>query len=58
MAKGGLGFVFGAVVGAGIGAVCGLLLAPRSGEETRAMAADSMNDVWDKAVDEIGRAHV
>ena len=45
MSKGisGLGFLFGAVIGAGIGAVAGILMAPRSGEETRAMAADSVN---------------
>ena len=46
-----LGFVFGAVFGAAVGAVAGMLLAPRSGAESRAMAADAMNDAWDAAVD-------
>ena len=36
-------FVFGGLVGA----IAALLCAPRSGEETRAMAADSMSVVWD-----------
>ena len=46
-----LGFFVGGVIGAAVGAVAGLLLAPRSGAETRAMAADAMNDAWDSAVD-------
>jgi gas vesicle protein len=33
------------------GVAAGLLLAPRSGAESRAMAADAMNDAWDSAVD-------
>ena len=46
-----LGFLFGSVVGAGISAVAGMLFAPRSGAESRAMAADAVNDAWDTAVD-------
>ena len=46
-----LGFVLGTVFGAAVGTVAGILLAPRSGAESRAMAADAMNDAWDAAVD-------
>ena len=42
-----LGGLIGTVVGVGIGT----LIAPRSGAESRAMAADAMNDAWDSAVD-------
>ena len=45
------GFLLGSVVGAAIGAVAGMMLAPRPGSESRAMAADAMNDAWDTAVD-------
>ena len=48
-AKGTLGFILGSIVGAVAGATAGLLLAPRTGAESRAMAA--MNDAWDSAVD-------
>ena len=51
----GLGFVVGSMLGAAVGAVVGLLLAPRSGAESRAMAADGMNDAWDGAVDSYER---
>ena len=34
-------FLAGFIVGGAIGAVSGVLLAPKSGEETRAMIADS-----------------
>ena len=44
-------FVSGALFGAAAGAIIGVALAPRSGAETRAMAADIANDAW-----EIGRA--
>ena len=37
--------------GTASGILAGMLLAPRSGAESRAMAADAMNDVWDSAVD-------
>lgn len=45
----GLGFVAGAVFGAAAGTIIGILVAPRSGAETRAMAADMANDAWDSA---------
>lgn len=47
----GLGFVAGAVFGAAAGTIIGILVAPRSGAETRAMAADMANDAWDSARD-------
>lgn len=46
-----LGSLFGVVAGVGLG----MLLAPRSGAETRAMATDAMNDAWDSAVDSYER---
>ena len=49
--KSGFGFVLGTVFGATIGTVAGLMLAPRSGAESRGMAADVMNDAWDSAKD-------
>lgn len=47
----GLGFVAGAVFGAAAGTIIGILVAPRSGAETRAMAADMANYAWDSARD-------
>lgn len=47
----GLGFAAGAVFGAAAGTIIGILVAPRSGAETRAMAADMANDAWDSARD-------
>ena len=47
----GLGFVAGAVFGAAAGTIIGILVAPRSGAETRAMAADMANDAWDSTRD-------
>ena len=47
----GFAFVTGAAVGAVAGTIIGLLVAPRSGAETRAMAADMGNDAWDSARD-------
>lgn len=47
----GLSFVTGAVLGAAAGMVLGVMYAPRSGSETRAMAADMANDAWDSARD-------
>lgn len=44
-------FLMGSFVGACAGVAAGVLLAPRSGEETRAMAADKIGDAWDYAVD-------
>lgn len=47
----GFSFVTGAVIGAAAGTIAGILMAPRSGAETRAMAADMANDAWDNARD-------
>lgn len=47
----GSGFFGGAVLGIGIGTIIGILVAPRSGEETRAMLADSALDLRDRAYD-------
>ena len=44
-------FILGGLFGAAAGLVAGVMLAPRSGAESRAMAADAMNDAWDTAVD-------
>lgn len=41
----------GAIVGAAAGFAAGVLFAPRSGAESRAMASDAMNDAWDSAID-------
>ena len=46
-----LHFLAGTVFGAAIGVTVGVLFAPRSGAETRAMAADRANDAWDSARD-------
>lgn len=51
MSKKTVGFVLGSIFGAAAGVVAGIMIAPRSGAESRAMAADAMNDVWDSAVD-------
>lgn len=51
MCKKATGFVLGSLCGAAAGFAAGVLLAPRSGAESRAMAADAMNDAWDSAVD-------
>ena len=53
--KGTLGFVAGTVVGVAAGIAAGILMAPRSGAEIRAMAADAVNDAWDSAVDSYER---
>ena len=42
-------FLAGFIVGGAIGAVAGILLAPKSGEETRAMIADGAKDVLKRA---------
>ena len=41
-------FLVGFTVGAALGAVAGILLAPKSGEETREMLSDAAKDVLDK----------
>ena len=42
-------FFAGFVVGAAVGAVAGILLAPQSGEETRELIAEKSKDLKDKA---------
>ena len=42
-------FLAGIIVGGAIGAIAGILLAPKSGEETRAMLADSAKDAARRA---------
>lgn len=44
-------FAAGAFIGAAAGTIAGIMLAPRAGAETRAMAADMANDAWDNARD-------
>ena len=48
-------FILGSLFGLAAGVGLGMLLAPRSGAETRAMASDAMNDAWDSAVDSYER---
>ena len=42
-------FLAGFIVGGALGAIAGILLAPKSGEETRAMLADSAKDAARRA---------
>ena len=42
-------FLAGFIVGGAIGAVAGILLAPRSGEETRKMLKDTADDMARRA---------
>ena len=42
-------FVAGFAIGGAIGAIAGILLAPRSGEETRKMLSDSAHDMVRRA---------
>lgn len=42
-------FIAGFLIGGVVGAVAGILLAPRSGEETREMIKDSSQKAYDKA---------
>ena len=42
-------FLAGFLVGGAIGAVAGILLAPKSGEETRALLADGAKDAISRA---------
>ena len=46
-----LAFILGGIAGTAVGLVAGVLLAPNSGAENRAMAADAVSDAWDSAVD-------
>ena len=54
-AKSVAGVLVGSIVGAAAGFAAGVLLAPRTGAESRAMAADAVNDAWDTAVDSYER---
>jgi gas vesicle protein len=47
-------FLIGFVVGGVAGAVAALLLAPQSGEETRALIKDKSIELRDKAVEQAG----
>jgi gas vesicle protein len=49
--RGTLSFVGGAIVGVACGVAAGILMAPRPGSESRAMASDVVNDAWDNAMD-------
>jgi len=42
-------FFAGFIVGGAIGAIAGILLAPKSGEETRALLADGAKDAMKRA---------
>lgn len=42
-------FLAGFIVGGALGAVAGILLAPKTGEETRAMLADGAKDALKRA---------
>jgi len=42
-------FLAGFIVGGAIGAIAGILLAPKSGEETRQLLADTSKDVLRRA---------
>lgn len=46
-------FVFGAMVGGAIGAVMGMLLAPRSGAETREMIREELSTRYTESVDRL-----
>ena len=50
-------FAIGCIVGAVAGYAAGVLLAPRSGAESRAMASDVVNDAWDSAIDSYERGY-
>jgi gas vesicle protein len=50
------GFVVGAVVGAAIGAGVALLLAPRTGKETRKWLADNTRDIKERATSAFAQA--
>ena len=48
-----LRFMAGVLVGGAVGAVLGVLYAPKSGEETREMIAETSKDLYDKAQDSV-----
>ena len=50
------GFVVGAVVGAAVGAGVALLLAPRTGKETRSWLARNTREIKDRAVSALEQA--
>lgn len=50
MAKNLAGITSAFAIGVGVGAVLGILLAPKSGEDTRAYIRDTARDTFDDAV--------
>ena len=46
-------FLAGFIVGGAVGAIAGLLLAPKSGEETREMLAKTSSEIYDKTEDSL-----
>ena len=46
-------FLAGFIVGGAVGALAGLLLAPKSGEETREMLARTSSEIYDKTEDSL-----
>lgn len=48
------GFVFGALIGASVGAIAALLLAPKSGAELRKDLAEKSKEAYDKASNLVG----
>lgn len=52
MSKSGfVGFIAGAVTGAALGMVAGILMAPRAGAETRSMVGEAATDAWGNVID-------
>ena len=50
-------FLAGFIVGGAIGAIAGILLAPKSGEETRQIIADTTKDVMRRADETVKEIH-
>lgn len=46
-------FLGGLLVGGALGAIIGLLIAPRSGEETRGLIRDEFSDQWSRSLDNV-----
>lgn len=46
-------FLGGLLIGGALGAIIGLLVAPRSGEETRGMIRDEFNDQWNRSLENV-----